>query len=181
MEIIAEGNLWYSRKVVEEDVKGYFSMDKQLTVHQYLGNNPMTSIDQAEKAISSLIQQHKDNGIARWAVISKEDDQFIGWSGLKYEISPFDSSQRYYDIGYRLHPAYWGKRIAKESAIAALDYGFNKMNLSEISAAAHQANGASNHILSSIGLLRIKSFEYYNLPCYWYTLNREKFLKSSKT
>lgn len=99
------------RELRPSDEESWFEMDSNDEVHRYLGNKPVTSIEQIRAASQSIRQQYEENGIGRWAVIEKSSGNFIGWSGLKL-IKEYENKHiNFYDVGYRLHPKYWGKAM----------------------------------------------------------------------
>ncbi|MDC1259519.1 GNAT family N-acetyltransferase [Flavobacteriaceae bacterium] len=151
MKVHIETERLLIRDLEEYDAKGIFQLDSDPDVHEFLGKNPINTIDEAKQVIDFIRNQYVDNGIGRWAIIDKKTDDFIGWTGLKYEQGlRVDFS--YYDLGYRLRKKYWGKGIATESAIQSLKYGFEKLDLKEICAAADVDHLVSNKILKKIGL-----------------------------
>lgn len=180
MNIKLETDRFWLREFEINDIQNIFDLDSDPKVHKYLGNNPITSINQAEVVIHSLIKQYKENGIARWAVIDKSNDDFVGWSGLKYELND-RTNEKYYDIGYRLKPKFWGKGIAQETANACLNYGFETLNVNGIYASASVDNIASNVVLQKIGLKYIEQYNYQakdeKILCNWYGLSKEDYLK----
>jgi ribosomal-protein-alanine N-acetyltransferase len=50
--------------------------------------------------IATILEQYKKFDFARLAVILKDTNEFIGWSGLKYEQN-LRKKFNYYDLGYR--------------------------------------------------------------------------------
>lgn len=183
MNIKLETDRFWLREFELSDKLNIFDLDSDPKVHKYLGNNPISSIEQAEVVINSLINQYKENGIARWAVIDKSNNEFVGWSGLKYELNE-RTNERYYDIGYRLKPKYWGKGIAQETANACLKHGFETMKVDVIYASASIDNIASNIVLQKIGLKYIEQYIYEtkneNILCNWYGLIKEEYQKLNK-
>ena len=162
------------RPVNLEDAEDFFELDSNPEVHRYLGNEPVTSIEQSINAIKGVLQQYQDVGLGRMAIIDKKSNEFIGWSGLKLEkhIRP---GMEYYDLGYRLKQQYWGNGVATETAIASLDFGFNELNLEVINAAAHHQNAASNHILRKIGMSHIEDFHFHDTLCHFYEIRNSEF------
>lgn len=157
------------RELIEDDIPGLYKLDSNPEVHRYLGNQPIKSMEESEAILRHVQKQYQENGIGRWAVIDKETKDFIGWSGLKYEQN-LRLGFHYYDLGYRLRQEYWGKGIATEAATVFLEYGFNKLNLKEIYAAAHIENIASNKILRKLGFQFIEIFSYGEAICNWYKI-----------
>ncbi len=167
--MLIETNRLILRNLELSDVQGIFELDSDPDVHKYLGNNPIKTLKEAEGIVTYIRNQYTQHGIGRWAVIDKLTNEFIGWSGLKYETQ-VKKDEPYFDIGYRLKKKFWGKGIATESAKLALAYGFEELKLKEISGAADVQNIASNKILQKIGLKYANRFNYDNEPHNWYTI-----------
>lgn len=55
-------------------------------------------------------------------------------------------------IGYWLDEAQWGKGYMSEAVCAVLDYGFNKLGLTLISANCYPQNKRSQRVLEKWGL-----------------------------
>jgi ribosomal-protein-alanine N-acetyltransferase len=164
MEIFAATARLILRELIPSDEKGMFTLDADPAVHKYLGNQPVTTMEEIRAAIRFIRQQYKDNGIGRWAVIEKETNQFVGWAGLKLITIPINNHVGYYDLGYRFIKASWGKGYASEAAKAVVEYGFNRMGLKEIYAMTETGNSASRKVLEKVGLTYIETFEYEGLP-----------------
>lgn len=164
------------RKPEERDVQGFFDLDADPEVHRYLGNNPIKTLDEAYGTIAYIRNQHEQYGIGRWAVIDKKTQDFVGWSGLKYETT-VRTDMDYYDLGYRLRKKYWRKGIATETSLAALDFGFNTLKISEIFAGAHVDNKGSNKVLQKAGLHFIEVFEFDGDPHNWYGVEKSQWFK----
>ncbi|MEP1490460.1 MAG: GNAT family N-acetyltransferase [Algibacter sp.] len=164
------------RELRISDLEGMFELDSNPEVHKYLGKNPIKTIEESKIMIESVINQYKERGIGRWAVINKTTNEFMGWSGLRlnteYNMNGFT---KYYDVGYRFIERYWGHGYATESGKAAISYAFNTMKLPELYATTHLENQASHSALLKIGLNYIEDFyfddEKMNLR--WYKIKNE--------
>jgi len=58
-----------------------------------------------------------------------------------------------------LDPDFWGKGIMKEALLAAIDFGFNQMNLHSIEAHINPDNTASGMLLEKVGFVREAYFK----------------------
>jgi ribosomal-protein-alanine N-acetyltransferase len=163
------------RELLPTDDTGMFELDSNKEVHKYLGNKPIQTIEQAREVIKSVRQQYIDNGIGRWAAIEKSSGSFIGWSGLKFRRDEENNHINFYDVGYRLHPDYWGKGYATESCKAALEYGFGTLNINKIVGAANEENKASRRVLEKCGLKFIEKFIWKDLTCDWLEITKEEW------
>jgi len=167
MKIFAETERLILRELLPTDASGMFEMDGDPDVHLYLGNKPFSSIEESKANIEFIRRQYIENGIGRWAVIEKATQNFIGWAGLKLITETTNNRINYHDLGYRLIKRYWGKGYATESAIAARDYAFKTLKLSEIIGIADTNNLGSIHVLEKAGLKHISNFNYQGIKHYW--------------
>ncbi len=175
MKIFAETERLILRELLPSDVDGMFELDSDPQVHKYLGSKTVTDKKQIVEVIKFIRQQYIDHGIGRWAIIEKGTNDFIGWTGLKFVTELTNGHQNYYDLGYRLRRKYWGQGIATETAIAAIDYAFNTLNVDEVYAAASCENAASNRIIQKIGLNFIETFYYGDIMCNWYKIEKSEY------
>ena len=172
MDIYVETERLMLRELQGTDAEAIFELDADPEVHRFLGNAPLTHIDQAVPVIQFIRQQYIDNGIGRWAVIEKTSGALIGWSGFKLILDSVNGHSVYYDLGYRFMRKHWGKGYATEVAKALLDYGFNEMNLEVIYAIADIENLASRSVLGKVGMVCTGTFIYDNLPHHWFKLHK---------
>lgn len=179
MKIYIETDRLILREIEEYDVQGILELDSDPEVHRYLGEKPIKSIEESESIIRYIRNQYEEDGMGRWAVIDKMTNEFIGWSGLKYE-KEVREEMHYYDLGYRLKKKFWGKGIATETALESLKYGFQKMDLKEIYAGAHVENIASNKVLQKVGLTYLETFEYDNEPHNWYKIDKMEWQERNR-
>ena len=162
------------REIEFTDVKDIFELDSDHDVHEFLGKKPIQTMDEAKGIIDYIRKQYVDYGIGRWAIIDKTNHAFVGWTGLKFE-TVLRNEFNYYDLGYRLKKKYWGKQIATETAVAVVDYGFRKLNLKQIGAAADVDHIVSNKILQKVGLKFVDNFTFQGSQCNWYNLKKEEW------
>lgn len=158
------------RELLPTDDIGMFELDSDPEVHKYLGSKPLTDIAQSREMIAAIRKQYIENGIGRWAVILKETNEFLGWSGLKLEKNT-NGHDRFYDLGYRFIPKHWGKGYGYESAQAFVDFGFNEMKLDMIYACFEHGNTGSQRIMEKCGLHFVNDFVYDDGSlCAWYEM-----------
>jgi [ribosomal protein S5]-alanine N-acetyltransferase len=172
MEIFVETERLILREILPSDEQGMFELDSDPEVHTYLGNNPVKILQESREMIIMIRQQYIDHGIGRWAVIEKKTNNFIGWAGFKLVKEEINGHSDFYDLGYRFIKKYWGKGFATEAAKACIDYGFKKMNLSEIYARTMVDNLNSRKVLEKAELTFVEKFDLNGLPHIWYKITR---------
>lgn len=176
MDIKIETERLYLREVIATDVVGLFELDSNPAVHTYLGNNPITKIEESEAYIAFLKQQYSENGIGRWAVIDKLTGEFIGWSGIKLIQEPMNNHLNFYEIGYRLKEQYWGKGIATETTVALIKYAFENLNTEKVYAICHIENKGSKNVLLKSGFTLLETFDYEGTEHNWFEIAQKEWL-----
>ncbi len=168
------------REFLPTDDEDMFEMDSNPEVHRYLGNNPVTDIEQVRGYIANIRQQYIDHGIGRWAVMEKASGKVIGWAGLKFITEVENNHTHFHDVGYRLNQKYWGKGYATESAKAAIKYGFEEMQLTEIIGSANVHNTQSRKALEKCGLTFVEQFYWKDILCDWLKITKEEWLQNNR-
>jgi ribosomal-protein-alanine N-acetyltransferase len=163
------------RDIRMEDVEGLYKLDSNPQVHKYLGNHTISEKSEAEHVVNFIREQYERNKIGRWAVIEKESGDFIGWSGLKFIREEENGHIDYYDVGYRLIPAYWGKGYATETCLAALEYGFKTFDMDKIVGTANELNMASIRVLNKCGLKFKSKFMWQDIQCDWMEITHKEY------
>ncbi|WP_134203998.1 GNAT family N-acetyltransferase [Pedobacter suwonensis] len=176
MKIFAETERLILRELMPADAEGMFELNSDPDVHRYLGNKPVTSIEQSIAEIEFIRKQYVENGIGRWAVIEKTSGNFLGWSGLKLITETTNNHINYYDLGYRFSKRFWGKGYATETAMAVIDYGFTELKLNEIIGIADINNLGSIHVLEKVGLRRVSVFDYDGTKHLWMKIENQPSL-----
>lgn len=177
IKLFAETERFILREILPSDIFAMFELDSDAEVHLYLGNSPVSTMQQSIDAIHFIRQQYNDHGIGRWAIIDKATNDFVGWSGLKYVTDLINNHQNYYDLGYRIIRKYWGNGIATETAMAALEYAFTKLNTENVFAMTDSQNYDSKKILEKVGLCHVENFELEGVVHDWFKIERLEFLK----
>ena len=158
------------RELLFTDDVGLFELESNPNVHKYVGKKPITHIDESRAYIKFVQQQYEDNGTGRWAVVLKETNTFIGWSGIKFITESINNHKDFYEIGYRFIEEHWGKGYATEAGKAFIDYAFNTMKVEGIYAYADAGNSGSRSILEKLGLKYVNSFMLDGEQEVWYEL-----------
>lgn len=167
MSLLIETPRLYIRELVHEDLEGMFVMDSDEEVHKYLGNNPVTDVEQTRAVIDFIRSQYEQFGIGRWAVLKKDTDEFIGWLGFKFIEGPINKHSSYYDFGYRFGSAHWRQGYATEAATAALKYGQEVLNFKDVYALTHPDNIGSRRTLEKVGFTYVETFLFDGPPAIW--------------
>ncbi|NOU60947.1 GNAT family N-acetyltransferase [Marinifilum caeruleilacunae] len=145
MKIIIETERLQLREFVPDDAQSMFDLNADPEVIRYTGDPPFESVNQARTFLENYADYEK-NGYGRWAMIAKENQEFIGWCGLKL------IEEGLIDLGFRVFRTHWNKGYASEAAKACIDYGFNKLGFDEIIGRVVAENTASVKVLEKMGM-----------------------------
>lgn len=117
--------------------------------------------DAMARRCSSLIA---GRGWGLWAVTLRENNAFIGMTGLHRPDAQLPCSPCV-EIGWRLAFDYWRQGYAQEAARAALHAGFMRLQLPEIVSFTALPNVRSSALMARLGMRRdADPFEHPALP-----------------
>ena len=157
------------------DAQASFEMNSDPEVMRFLGGVTVSSVDEVRDMLrQSTLADYEKHGFGRHAVIHKESNEFMGFTGLKY-IEELDEV----DIGYRLIPKYWRQGFGYESALPWVDFAFNDLGLKRIIALADTNNVASITLMKKLGLTYEKMVHIHGDDAVYYALNNSDWLKTN--
>ncbi len=151
------------RRWRQSDRIAFAAMNADANVMEYF---PSTlSVDESN-ALADRIQHHFDvHSYGLWAVEVKKRARFIGFVGLA--IPRFEAHfTPCVEIGWRLDGNHWGNGYATEGAMAALDFAFNQIRLTEIVSMTTVNNHRSRRVMEKIGMTHTSAddFDHPLLP-----------------
>ena len=170
MEPLIHSNRLILRHFIVDDAKDLFYLNNDSEVLKYTGDIPFTNKQEALEFIEHYGAYQK-TGIGRYSVIRKEDQEFLGWCGLKYH-----AQERTVDLGFRLYKKYWNQSYATESAKAVIDYAFNTLLYPRLVAHAHIDNHSSQRVLEKCNFQKIKHFDYDGMPAILYQFENPDYV-----
>ena len=113
---------------------------------------PATLSREESDAVVARIESHfSEHGFGLWAVEVPAVAEFAGFIGLCHPR--FDAHfTPCVEIGWRLAAEHWGRGVATEGAMAALDFGFKTLGLDEIVSFTVPANLPSRRVMEKLGM-----------------------------
>jgi RimJ/RimL family protein N-acetyltransferase len=114
------------------------------------------------EAFERLRLYQREFGHTFWIVEDKAAGEILGFCGLKRVNSPGAGAALAGtpEIGWRLRESAWGRGIAKEAAIAALDLGFGRFGYDRVIAMTVPANADSEGLMKRLGMTRCESLDF---------------------
>jgi ribosomal-protein-alanine N-acetyltransferase len=149
------------REVVKEDAQCIFNCFSNNDVTRYYGQDTLTSMEQANELVEFFTKSFQENRGIRWGIEIKGNKGIIGTIGF----NAWSSKHKRAEIGYELHPEYWGKGYATEAVSKVISYGFRELELTRIGAVVFIENMASNKLLTKLGFEKegiLRNYMYQN-------------------
>jgi RimJ/RimL family protein N-acetyltransferase len=145
------------RQWTPEDREPFAQLNADPAVMEYFPS-PLSRAESdasADRAEAAFAQR----GFGFWAVEIPGEAPFAGFIGLT--VPWFEAHfTPCVEIGWRLARRFWGYGYATEGARAALDFGFERLALTEIVAYAVSANTRSIRVMEKIGMKFSGEFDH---------------------
>ena len=130
----------------------FFALNTHPSVVESLGSSPTRA--ESDAMIERYSAEMEREGWGFWAVGEAAGGApFVGMVGL-HRVRPELPCAPAVEIGWRLHPHFWGHGYATEAAAASLHFGFEEAGLSEIVAFTTTLNIRSQAVMERIGMRR---------------------------
>ena len=107
--------------------------------------------DESDAMAQRIDDQFAKHRFGLWAVEEIDGAPFIGFIGLM--VPRFDAHfTPCVEVGWRLAKEYWNRGYATEGALAAVEFGFEELQLDEIVAMTIPGNGPSRRVMEKLGM-----------------------------
>lgn len=144
-----------------DDAYALFGLRSDPRVMEFMDKPLMVSLDEAGEMIRKIQTEFDANESITWAISLKDQKEMIGTIGFWKIIKEHHRAE----IGYLLHPDYWGKGLMQEALMPVLDYGFRVIRLHSVEANVNTGNAVSMRFLEKNGFVREAHFKenyYFN-------------------
>lgn len=135
------------RPFQEEDADAFFACCQNPNLGNNAGWAPHKTIEESRKILQDVFIGQENI----WAMILKDTQQLIGSIGIVPD--PKRENPQVRMLGYWLDEAHWGKGYMTEAVQAVLNYGFNELQLSLITANCYPHNKRSQQVLERNGFI----------------------------
>jgi len=147
------------RDWTDEDEEPFYAVMNTPAVMEHLGG--VQTPEEWHKAYERLRSYQRDHGFTFWVVERRDDAAILGFCGLKRCNSPGSGSlEGQVEIAWRLRADEWGKGYAKEAAIAAMDFAFDRFGAPFVVALTVPENRASWGLMERLGMERRKDLDF---------------------
>jgi RimJ/RimL family protein N-acetyltransferase len=134
------------RGFVESDLDAVAWLLGEPRVMRYIEDGKPVTRAEVERAVLPKVM-----GGGWWAAHVKASGAFVGW----FELSA--AGRGVAELGYRLHPDFWGRGYATEGAAALVEHA-RAVGLRRVVAYAMTVNAGSRRVLEKVGLRHVRTF-----------------------
>lgn len=162
-KMYAVNERFYLREFSIDDWQDVHNYASQVIVSQFQAWGPNTT-EESLAFVKEAIEDASQLPRIRYAFAVVINESVIGAG----ELFIRDQINRIGEIGYVIHPAYWGQGIATELSSLLINYGFDVLELHRIIATCDPRNFASVKVLEKIGMvIEGRMREHILLDDYW--------------
>ena len=139
-----------------EDAPAIHLLRSNELVNLHLDRPKTTSIEEAKEFIDNIHKGTMRKDCYYWAICFKDNDKLLGTTCL-WNISEDNKKA---EMGYELHPDYQGQGIMHEAIGSVINFAFNTLHFSIITAVTKPENVSSIKLLDKHGFLLDIDFTY---------------------
>jgi ribosomal-protein-alanine N-acetyltransferase len=133
------------REIVPEDAPAIFRIFSNEMVTHYYDLVTYTRVEQAAELIDFFDESFELERAIRWGIERKADGVLMGTCGYVW-LRTYRG-----EVGYELHPDYWGQGYMAEAIDAIVDFGFTDLKLNRVEALVMVENEPSARLLRALG------------------------------
>jgi RimJ/RimL family protein N-acetyltransferase len=156
------------REYTPADAEQFHAFAAHPRVFEHVRDETPPTVDDVRGWLTQLVAQAQADGPTellaaqaspprqRHELAIVEGDRVIGSIGLIVDEDDPTAAE----LGYVVHPDWWGRGVATEAAGLMIRHGFDDLGLRRIHAGVSGDNPASHRVLEKLGLRRLEAERY---------------------
>ncbi|HEX8242155.1 MAG TPA: GNAT family N-acetyltransferase [Longimicrobium sp.] len=149
------------RRLNDDDLERIYEFYQSPEFHRFVGGPPAPHDEFVAWQQQWRYNHYREHGWGQWAVVRKEDGEFLGRCGLIMQhIDGVDEVE----VGYALGQPYWGRGYASEAAIASRDWAFRYVSVPHVISLIHPDNARSIAVARRNGMTLWKTTTFKDIP-----------------
>jgi RimJ/RimL family protein N-acetyltransferase len=160
VHIVVETDRMLLRRFTEADAGPLAALYGDPRVMRFITQEPPSPAEVQAKILPEYLREYRElaDGLGSFAAIEKTTRHMAGTFSLKPANSYGLTGGT--ELGYRLHPAFWGRGLATEGARALIGLAFEQLHLDRVVATMMADNTSSWRVMEKCGLRRVSTFYY---------------------
>ena len=136
------------RRMLVSDAEDMFDYAHRSDVTRHLTWDPHPDIQYTREYLAYISAHYAAGDFFDWAVVERASGRMIGTCGFTRFHCEADCAE----IGYVLHPSFWGRGIATEAVREVIRFGFQRLEVNRIEAKFMEGNEASRRVMEKNGM-----------------------------
>lgn len=152
------------RPVRADDVAPLVAIETDPRTRRHSPTGPPAR-EQAEQLLLSVVAAWDEGGVHYWAV--EHERRLVGTAGLR-PVTLHD--RECWNLYYRLSPDVWGRGLATEAALEAVDYARELPGRLPVVARTRPGNSAAQRVAQKVGLERREDLDsngFHTFASHW--------------
>jgi len=143
----------YVRRFTPEDEEAFFRLNGDAEIMRFI--RPAKSREESNAFLAENIRFYEEHpGLGRFALVEKDTEDIAG----TFSLLPLEGTTDVH-IGYALLKEHWGKGYASEITKAGIDYAFDVLGLSTLTAVTYAEHVQSQKVLLRNGFIQDGVYE----------------------
>lgn len=159
------------RSFRDDDIETFLDLAANDGFMRFSGSGPLDR-EKGTAMFERIMAPIRAGNPAQFAVIDREMQRLIGYCGFFTQLV---DDREEIEIGYRLHPDFWGRGIATEAARAVRDHAFAELQLPHVISLIHPENHASRRVAEKSGMTQQRKTYFKGFPTLVFGLTREQW------
>lgn len=155
-----------------DDVASLAAIHGDERTMKYLSGQPDATLLGAYDKILGYLGHWALNGFGRWAVVEKASGRMIGRTGFLDAPDEWPGTE----LGWTFLREIWGKGYATEAAMAARDFGFERLGMDRVFSMIHPENTPSQAVATRLGETPWKPFTFKGSEAMLWSVTRAEWL-----
>lgn len=162
----------------DSDLEGWINLSQDEGLNQFsISGYRMKNHEEAKAFADKAMKFFEETKLmGAFPIFLQETSKMIGICGLKFAKLDDEPAEKV-EIMYRLAQPYWGHGYATEAGQILLDYGFRKLNLSQVIGFILPDNHPSRAVLQRLGMRFVRKSSISKLDIELYEIHAENYLK----
>lgn len=148
--VTLQGSAVELREVRASDDEAVFAYASDPRMTRYLIWDTHTDIETTRAFLAECIAAAMAPDRVKYSLAAEIEGKLVGMAALRVSSTQHQRGE----IGYGLHPDWWGRGLGTDLARTLLTFGFRELGLHRIEATADPRNTASQRVLEKAGMRR---------------------------
>lgn len=171
-----------------EHLEGLHAMNRLPEVMRYIGGGGPETLQDTQRSLDLMQRCWAFFGFGWWTFLDSASGRVVG-AGAVQHLRPeperpadWDALRAFpLELGWRLHPDFWGQGLASEAAARMARFAFEELAAPQVLAVRDPANTASARVMDRLGMQALGLQHWYGAWLATHRLGAEDWFSATRT